>query len=107
MIGDFVRKANRSKENSVMTANLILPIFGQHIPMFGVIIIAGKIKMIEMQIDIKFAGYGFKCTQALWNNLFADAVSCNHRNIESILRHRLSLHILNILPTAEQPSGTI
>ena len=87
MVWNFVRKPDGAEEDRVMTADLVFPVFGQHVAMFGVIIVAGKIEMIVIQIDVEPAGHGLKNTKSFRHDFLADAVTGNDRDIESVLRH--------------------
>ena len=70
-----------------MATDLCPPILGQHLAMTGVVIIAGEIKVIKMQVDIEFGSRRRESAQPLRHDLSADAVTSNYRNIEPIFRH--------------------
>ena len=64
MVWNFFRKTDSAEEDRVMTADLVFPVFRQHVAMLGVIIVAGKIEMIVIQIDVEPAGHRLKNTKS-------------------------------------------
>ena len=95
MVRDFFRPANSAKIDGIVIPDLLFPIVGHHLPMFGIIVIAGKIKMIEMQIDIETRHCGLQHAQPFRNYFFANTITGDHRDIHSVFGHFvLSIHLL-------------
>ena len=85
MVWNFFWKTDSAEEDRVMTADLVFPVFGQHVAMFGVIIVAGKIEMIVIQIDVEPADD--RLETPFRHDFLTDTVTGCDRDIESVLRH--------------------
>ena len=87
MVRYLVRQAHRTKEDRIMATNLCLPVFGQHVTMPGIIIIAGKIKVIKMQVDVKSGSSGRERAQPFRHDFSANAIASDYSNVESVFGH--------------------
>ena len=81
MVGDTVRPANSAKIDRIMIADLRFPIIRHHLPMFGIVIIAGEIKMIEIQSDIEPFHRGLQYAKPLGNDFFTNPITGDNCNI--------------------------
>jgi hypothetical protein len=80
MVGDLLGPADRAKINRIMSANLVFPVVRQHLAVLFEIVPAGKIEMIELQINAELHCGGLEHANALGHDLLANAVTrddCN------------------------------
>ena len=75
MVGDFVGHANRAEEDGIVAADLVFPVVGQHLAVLFKIVPAGKIEMVKLQVDAKFARRRVQHQQTLGHDFGANAVS--------------------------------
>ena len=72
--------------DGVMSANLVLPVIGQHLAVPFAIVPARKVKMVELQVETELRGGRLHDAQALRHYFLADAVPCDDG--DTLLAHR-------------------
>jgi hypothetical protein len=85
MVGNFVRPSHGTEVKRVVTTDLVFPVVRQHLAVLFAIVPAGKVKVVEVQINAKFAGSSVHDAQAFRHDFFANAISGYHGN--AVLGH--------------------
>jgi hypothetical protein len=91
VIRNFRRPADRTEEDRVMAADLLLPVLRHHPLVLFVIVPRGKIEMIHLQRETELGRGLFQNAHALRHGLLADTVAGDDRNAVLAvggLRHR-------------------
>ena len=77
MVGNFLGPADRAEEQRVVSANLVLPVVGQHLPVLLEVVPGGEIEVVELQIDLELGRGCLEHANALGDDFLADAVPWN------------------------------
>ena len=74
VVGNLLGPADRAEEQRVVSANLVLPVVGQHLPVLLEVVPGGEIEVVELQIDLELGRRCLEHTNALGDDFLADAV---------------------------------
>ena len=80
MVGNLLGPADGAKIDGIMAADQILPVVGHHLAVLLVVVPAGEVEMVELQVDTEPAGSRLHHPHALGHGLLADAVTGDHRD---------------------------
>ena len=86
MVGNLLGPADRTEEHRVVSADLVLPVVGQHLLVLLVVVPGGEIEVVEGQIDLEPGRGLFEHANALGDDFLADAVPGNDG--DSLRTHR-------------------
>jgi len=78
VVGHRRRPAHRAVVDRVVAADPRLPVVGHHRAVPGVVVAAGEVEMIELQVDAELAGRRLQHAHALGHHFLADPVAGDH-----------------------------
>ena len=75
MVGHHLGPADGAEEDRVEAAEFVEPVVGQHLPVLEVVVGAGVVEVLEVELQVERGGGGVEHAQAFGDDLGADAVA--------------------------------
>ena len=78
VIRDLLGPADGAEEDRIVRADPLLPVLRQHAAVLGVIIVGGKIEVIELQVEAELLSRGLQNTHSFRRRFLTDAIAGNN-----------------------------